>query len=40
LGHAKLTTTAHYAQVDSTKLKAVKSPLEQLPTTKEKTKAS
>jgi len=40
LGHTKLTTTAHYAQVDSTKLKAVKSPLEQLPTTKEKTKAS
>jgi site-specific recombinase XerD len=40
LGHTKLTTTAHYAQVDSTKLKAVKSPLEQLPTTKERTKAS
>ncbi len=40
LGHTKLTTTAHYAQVDSTKLKAVKSPLEQLPTKREKTKAS
>ena len=39
LGHTKLTTTAHYAQVDSTKLKAVKSPLEQLPITKEKTAA-
>ena len=30
LGHAKLNTTAHYSQVDSTTLKAVKSPLEQL----------
>jgi site-specific recombinase XerD len=40
LGHTKLTTTAHYAQVDSTKLKAIKSPLEQLPTKWEKTKAS
>ena len=40
LGHTKLTTTAHYAQVDSTKLKAVKSPLEQLPTKRGKTKAS
>jgi site-specific recombinase XerD len=40
LGHSKLTTTAHYAQVDSTALKAVKSPLEQLPTKREKTKVS
>jgi site-specific recombinase XerD len=40
LGHSKLTTTAHYAQVDSTALKAVKSPLEQLPTKRGKTKAS
>ena len=40
LGHTKLTTTAHYAQVDSTKLKAVKSPLEQLPSKRGKTKAS
>ena len=40
LGHTKLTTTAHYAQVDSTKLKAVKSPLEQLPTKRERTKVS
>ena len=30
LGHKKLDTTAHYSQVDSTTLKAVKSPLEQL----------
>jgi site-specific recombinase XerD len=30
LGHKKLETTAHYSQVDSTTLKAVKSPLEQL----------
>jgi len=30
LGHTKLTTTAHYSHVDSTTLKAVKSPLELL----------
>ena len=30
LGHAKLNTTAHYSRVDSTTLKAVKSPLEML----------
>ncbi len=32
LGHRKLDTTARYAQVASTTLRAVKSPLEQLPT--------
>jgi len=31
LGHAKLNTTAHYSQVDSRTLKAVKSPLSLLP---------
>jgi site-specific recombinase XerD len=40
LGHAKLNTTAHYSRVDSRTLKAVKSPLEQLPAKKEKEKAS
>ncbi len=30
LGHKKLDTTTHYSQVDSSTLKAVKSPLEQL----------
>jgi integrase/recombinase XerD len=30
LGHTKLTTTAHYSHVDSTTLKAVRSPLEHL----------
>jgi integrase/recombinase XerD len=41
LGHAKLNTTAHYSQVDSRTLKAVKSPLELLPTKKrQKKKAS
>ena len=30
LGHAKLNTTAHYSRVDSSTLKAVKSPLEHL----------
>jgi site-specific recombinase XerD len=30
LGHKKLETTAHYSQVDSTTLKAVRSPLERL----------
>jgi site-specific recombinase XerD len=40
LGHTKLTTTAHYAQVDSTTLKAVKSPLEQLPSKRKKAKVS
>jgi len=39
LGHKKLDTTAHYSQVDSTTLKAVKSPLERLPA-KAKKKAS
>jgi site-specific recombinase XerD len=32
LGHQKLDTTARYAQVASTTLRAVKSPLEHLPT--------
>jgi site-specific recombinase XerD len=41
LGHAKLNTTAHYSQVDSRTLKAVKSPLELLPSkTGRKKKAS
>ena len=40
LGHKKLDTTAHYSRVDSSTLKAVKSPLEQLPARKKKTKAS
>lgn len=40
LGHAKLNTTAHYSQVDSRALKAVKSPLELLPAKKEKKKTS
>ncbi|NCF81803.1 MAG: tyrosine-type recombinase/integrase [Proteobacteria bacterium] len=40
LGHKKLETTAHYSQVDSTTLKAVKSPLEQLPVKEKKNKAS
>ncbi len=40
LGHTKLNTTAHYSQVDSTTLKAVKSPLELLPAKEEKKKAS
>jgi integrase/recombinase XerD len=40
LGHAKLNTTAHYSQVDSRTLKAVKSPLEQLPVRRKKKKAS
>lgn len=39
LGHKKLDTTAHYSQVDSSTLKAVKSPLEQLAVRK-KNKAS
>jgi site-specific recombinase XerD len=39
LGHKKLDTTAHYSRVDSRTLKAVKSPLEQLPARK-KAKAS
>ena len=39
LGHKKLDTTAHYSRVDSSTLKAVKSPLEQLPARK-KAKAS
>ncbi len=38
LGHKKLDTTAHYARVDSTALKAVKSPLELLPAKKERRK--
>ena len=41
LGHAKLNTTAHYSQVDSRTLKAVKSPLSLLPSRKgRKKKAS
>jgi len=40
LGHTKLDTTAHYSQVDSRILKAVKSPLELLPAKEEKKKAS
>ena len=40
LGHAKLNTTAHYSQVDSRTLKAVKSPLELLPPAREKETAS
>jgi site-specific recombinase XerD len=40
LGHAKLNTTAHYSQVDSTTLKAVKSPLELLAAKGKKKKAS
>ena len=40
LGHTKLNTTAHYSQVDSRTLKAVKSPLDLLPAKKEKKKAS
>jgi site-specific recombinase XerD len=40
LGHKKLDTTAHYSQVDSTTLKAVKSPLELLPAKEKKKKAS
>ena len=39
LGHKKLDTTAHYSRVDSSTLKAVKSPLEQLAARK-KNKAS
>ena len=40
LGHAKLNTTAHYSQVDSRTLRAVKSPLELLPSGKERKKKS
>jgi site-specific recombinase XerD len=40
LGHKKLDTTAHYSRVDSSTLKAVKSPLERLPVKKKKKKAS
>jgi len=40
LGHAKLNTTAHYSQVDSRTLKAVKSPLALLPSKKRRKKAS
>ncbi len=40
LGHKKLETTARYAQVASTTLRSVKSPLEQLPAKKKKKKAS
>ena len=39
LGHTKLDTTAHYARVDSSTLRAVKSPLELLPAKKKKKKA-
>ena len=38
LGHTKLNTTAHYSQVDSSTLRAVKSPLELLPAKEEKKK--
>jgi len=38
LGHTKLNTTAHYSQVDSRTLRAVKSPLELLPARKERKK--
>jgi site-specific recombinase XerD len=40
LGHKKLDTTARYSQVASTTLRAVKSPLEQLPAKERKKKAS
>ncbi len=40
LGHKKLETTARYSQVASTTLRAVKSPLEQLPAKEKKKKAS
>ena len=40
LGHKKLDTTAHYSQVDSTTLRAIKSPLEQLSAKARKKKAS
>ena len=40
LGHKKLDTTAHYSQVANTTLRAVKSPLEQLPAKERKKKAS
>ncbi len=40
LGHKKLDTTAQYSQVANTTLRAVKSPLEQLPTNEKKKKAS
>ncbi len=40
LGHTKLNTTAHYSQVDSRALRAVKSPLELLPAKEKKKKAS
>ena len=39
-GHSKLDTTARYARVASTTLRAVKSPLEQLPAMEKKKKAS
>ncbi len=40
LGHTKLNTTAHYSQVDSSTLRAIKSPLELLPVKKDKKKPS
>ncbi len=40
LGHKKLDTTARYARVDSSTLRAVKSPLDQLPAKEKKKKAS
>jgi site-specific recombinase XerD len=40
LGHKKLDTTARYSRVASTTLRAVKSPLEQLPAKEKKKKAS
>jgi site-specific recombinase XerD len=40
LGHSKLDTTARYARVASSTLRAVKSPLERLPVKEKKKKAS
>ncbi len=40
LGYSKLDTTARYARVASTTLRAVKSPLERLPVKEKKKKAS
>ncbi len=40
LGHTKLNTTAHYSQVDSSSLRAVKSPLELLRAKEKKKQAS
>ncbi len=40
LGHSKLDTTARYSHLARTTLRAVKSPLEQLPAKEKKKKAS